>query len=129
MELSLYGLLLVIFHISNIQIIFIKVRTLDSKKLPYFIGISSFLSTYYLIVKLTGEFAYNIRWFPYIIFDAKSFGQMLGISNYPLCVILLIICCIILFILYFTLYLFLLKQKISIQNSDTTSLKSNKKEA
>jgi len=51
--------------------------------------IISFAAVYYATVKLTGEFAYNIRWFPYVIFDAKSFGNMLGITNYAASVVLM----------------------------------------
>lgn len=64
-----------------------------------------------MVVKLTGKFAYNIRWFPYVIFDAKSFGNLLGIANYSVSVVLLVASCILLFFLYFTLYTLLIKGK------------------
>lgn len=110
-----------IFFIISL-IIFIKISSQEqisirNKKIGH-ITSSIFVCFYFLIVKLTGEFAYQIRWFPYIIFDAKSFGPTLGIQNYALSVILLIVCLIALFAIYqltFSLLLrFKQKQRIKI---------------
>ena len=105
-------------------IIFIKLDsqeqiTIRNKKLGHIIS-SVFLCVYYLVVKLTGEFVYKIGWFPYIIFDAKSFGNTLGIQNYALSIILLTICLITLFVLYQITFLFLLRFKHNKRNKKTT---------
>jgi len=69
------------------------------------------LAIYYTIVKLTGEFAYNIRWFPYVIFDAKSFGALFGITNYAVSVALLVMVCVAILGLYLWVYFRLIKFK------------------
>lgn len=96
-------------------IIFIKISSqeqisIKNKKIGH-ITSSISLGVYYLIVKLTGKFAYQIRWFPYIIFDTKSFGTTLGIQNYTLSVILLIVCIIALFAVYQLTFSLLLRIK------------------
>lgn len=96
-------------------IIFIKLKSneqisIKNKKTGH-ITSSVFLITYYLVVKLLGEFAYQIRWFPYVIFDAESFGSMLGIQNYAVSVIMLVVCCFALFVIYQLVFSLLLKYK------------------
>lgn len=90
---------------------FIKVPTRCGCLNKAFISVGVFLTVYYLVVKLTGEFAYSIRWFPYVIFDAKSFGAMFGVANYAVSVVLLVVACLIIFVLYVLGYYLLIKYK------------------
>ncbi len=92
----------ILFVFATIVFVFIKAPKSNTKKARYFY--LSFLLLYVAIVKVTGEFAYSIRWFPYIIFDATSFGNALGISSYPLCVLLTILTFTILALAYTLLF-------------------------
>ena len=114
-----------IFFVISL-IIYIKINSQEqisirNKKIGH-ITSSIFLGVYYLVVKLTGEFAYQIRWFPYIIFDAKSFDTTLGIQNYTLSVILLIICMFALFTIYQLTFSLLLRFKQKQRNKKTTPI-------
>ncbi len=53
--------------------------------LPVIVG---YLAVYCAAVKLAGEFAYVIRWFPYPIFDLESFGSLLGVKGAAAAVLL-----------------------------------------
>jgi len=99
----------IIFVLATI--IFVKLNVTESKGKPYYIFISCFLVLYYAIVKIMGEFAYSFRWFPYVIFDAKSFGSIFGITNYPLSVTMLVVACIAIFMMYMLLLKLLVKSK------------------
>ena len=93
-------------------IIFLKVKSTKSKSDVMKIFPACYLLLYYVIVKLTGKFAYNIEWYPYVIFDAKSFGQMFGITNYALCIIVLIVALIIIATIYMLLFCALTNYKL-----------------
>lgn len=85
-------------------VLFLRVRAnISNSKLPS-IFISMFLLIYYVSTKLAGEFAYAIRWFPYVIFDAKTFGNLFGITNHSFSVVLLIFVCSIIFAIYLSVY-------------------------
>ena len=92
-------------------IIFAKIKTNHSNHKKCHIYSSLFLITYYVTVKIVGEFAFKIRFFPYIIFDAKTFGTLVGISSYGWSVVLLVFVCCILFFVYQVLLHLLLKIK------------------
>jgi len=92
-------------------VIFIKAEVRKANGLKSAILIAAFLLVYYTAVKLAGEFAYPIRWFPYVIFDAQSFGVLLKTENYALSVVLLIVTNVIIFCLYFLTYYALLGVK------------------
>lgn len=82
--------------------------------------VSAFLIVYYAAVKIAGEYAYDIRWFPYIIFDVESFGATFGIYNKPLSTILLIFTCSVIFIVYLAAFIALVKfknKKTHVENS------------
>lgn len=88
-------------------LIFARVETTKSNLKKGRGIVCCFLLTYYAVVKFTGEFAYRIRWFPYVIFDATTFGQSLGISNYGASVFLLVCVCVLIgtaYLLLFTLF-------------------------
>jgi len=91
--------------------IFIKTKTAKGNARKSIILIVSYLIVYYTVVKITGEICYDIKWFPYTIFDAKSFGAIFGISNYALCVAFLCIFIILFLICYIALYLLFIKLK------------------
>ena len=101
-------------------VLFAKIKTTQSNHKNGHIYSTLFLFAYYTIVKLLGEFAYQIRYFPYIIFDAKSFGEIFGVSNYLECIILLVACCAILFVLYQLVFYILLKIKTKQQEKSET---------
>lgn len=85
-------------------VIFASIKTKTSSiKTGRYISLS-FLTLYVAVVKITGEFAYSIRWFPYIIFDATSYGNALGISSYPVCVLLTILTFVLLAVAYALLF-------------------------
>ncbi len=92
-------------------IIFTRIKSGSSNKKRCYLYSSIFLLVYYIVVKIVGEYAYNIRWFPYVIFDAKSFGQYIGVSNYGWSVVLLVICCCALFVVYQLLFYGLIRLK------------------
>ncbi len=92
-------------------IIFLKVKSVRSESKFCYVYIISYLVLYYVIVKVLGEFAYSITWFPYIIFDASSFGSMFGISNYFLSVLALIFSLIIIGLIYVSIYHYNIKYK------------------
>jgi len=92
----------VIFIFAVIIFALIKTRKSNIRKGRFFA--LSFLVLYAVIVKITGEFAYSIRWFPYIIFDATSYGNAFGISSYPVCVLLTILTFVALAIVYGLLF-------------------------
>ena len=99
----------VLFVVATV--IFSKITTSGVVRKTSYIYSSVYLLIYYLIVKLVGEFAYNIRWFPYIIFDAKSFGSSLGIQSYGWSVVMLVLCCAVVLVLYQLLNLVCLRAK------------------
>lgn len=89
-----------------------KTKTIESNKKTAAVYISIYLSTYYLVTKLLGEFIYPIRWFPYmIIFDARTLGALLGINSYGACVFLLALICLIIFIAYWLVFYCIIKAK------------------
>ena len=92
-------------------VIFYKIKLKKSNSLKSYSLVTLFLISYYIIVKFLGEFAYNIRWFPYIIFDVKSFGNTFGITNYAINLILLIFSCALILFFYLFLYSLLIKLK------------------
>lgn len=103
-------------------VIFAKVKT---QKSNLNIGrgvVCCFLLTYYVIVKLTGEFVYRIRWFPYSIFDASYFGQTIGVSSYSTSVVLLVLVYVL--ILAFYLYFFTLFAKLKEKQQEKILRKS-----
>ncbi len=86
-------------------VIFAKIETISSNHKKRHIYSSIFLITYYATVKIIGECAFKVHYFPYIIFDAEAFGNTIGISSYKWSVILLVLFCCILFLAYqVTLY-------------------------
>lgn len=92
-------------------LLFIKEKTTTGNLKPALIIATIFLVVYYVAVKLTGEFAYDIRWFPYIIFDAESFGTSLGIKQKAVSILLLAI----LFIGILTGYLIAFKSLVKLK--------------
>lgn len=99
-------------------IIFLKVKaTKNTNKFANFFPLI-YLTVYYIIVKIAGEFAYIIEWYPYVIFDATSFGKLFNITNYTLCVILLICTLIFISIVYMILYTSCIKFKTKKSNID-----------
>lgn len=101
----------VLFACSVVLFSKTKCQTQNTKTFRPYIFVSTFLILYYTIVKLVGEFAFQIRWFPYVIFDAKSFGAMFGLTNYAWCITLLAFTCILLFFVYILIFKFLLHVK------------------
>lgn len=91
--------------------IFYKLPTSQGNISWAMIGSGTMLAVYYFVVKLTGEFAYNIRWFPYVIFDAKSFGALFGITNYAVSVALLVVACVAVLGLYLWAYKYFIEFK------------------
>ena len=71
-------------------VIFSKVKSEKSNLKAWKIFVCDFLFLYYIVVKVTGELVYRVRWFPYVIFDAKSFAQMINVS-YGVSVFLLVL--------------------------------------
>lgn len=92
-------------------VIFIKEPTTKGNLKSALIIVSAFLIVYYAAVKITGEFAYNIRWFPYIIFDARSFGNGLSIDNVTLSTVLLVFILTVVFTTYLLAFILLVKAK------------------
>lgn len=92
----------VLFVFAVVIFALIKTKT-SSIKTGRYISLS-FLTLYVAVVKITGEFAYSIRWFPYIVFDATSYGNALGISSYPVCVLLTILTFVLLAVAYALLF-------------------------
>lgn len=92
-------------------IIFALIKTKKSNIKKGRIASVSFLILYAVIVKITGEFAYSIRWFPYIIYDATSYGNALGISSYPVCVLITISTFVALALVYALLFTVFAKYK------------------
>lgn len=112
----------IILHYVNFAIccvIFAKIKTTPASHKNAHIFSATFLITYYTVVKLIGEFCYPIRYFPYSIFDAKTFGKTLGITNYACSVVVLIIACCIIFILYQILLHLQLKLKTRQRENST----------
>lgn len=91
--------------------VFLKTSTIRGSMRGAFTISGAVLSIYYCVVKIAGEFAYKIRWFPYVIFDTKSFGAGFGVTNYAVCVILLILACMIILCLYMLAFAYCIKFK------------------
>ncbi len=100
--------------------VFIKLKTSTSSTKRAGILVFTYLLFYYTIVKILGEFAYNIRWFPYIIFDAKTFGNTFGITNYLASIVVLIITCVVIFSAYILSYFGAIKLKRKQQSANMT---------
>ncbi len=92
-------------------VLFFKEKTTKGNLKRALVLVSVFLTVYYAAVKIAGEYAYDIRWFPYIIFDVESFGVTLGISDKTLSTITLIITCVVIFIGYLAAFVALVKFK------------------
>ena len=107
-------------------VIFAKIKTNKSSLEKGKTFVSLFLIIYYVIVKIVGEFAYRIRWFPYVIFDAKTFGKMLGISNYGASVFVLVVTCCLIGLVYLLLYTLFAKVKDKQQESALRKSAMNK---
>ena len=100
-------------------ILFLKINSSESKnKILCYFPIC-YLIVYYIIVKMTGKFSYIIEWYPYVIFDAKSFGKMFGITNYFWTVVVLILALIIIGFIYMIMFKFFAKYKTKKSNIDT----------
>lgn len=92
-------------------IILLKVQsTITKSKLPYMF-VTMFLVVYYLIVKICGEYAYKVKWYPYFIFDSGAFASAFNIHNQTISVILLIICCVAIYMFYMILFFLIKKHK------------------
>ena len=72
----------------------------DINKKHYFIMVS-YLIVYYLYVKITGLYMYEIVWYPYPIFDCRS---LFGLSNDALIIYDILLIITILFIICFGYY-------------------------
>lgn len=72
--------------------------------------VALYASIYCVSVKLLGEFAYKIRWFPYVIFDLDSFAAMLNVGR-GLAVFLLVLTYVVIFVGYCTVYLLFVRCK------------------
>lgn len=59
----------------------------------------SYLAVYLAAVKIAGEFAYPIRWFPYPVFDLESFTAVIPVPKAAAAVLLAIV-----YALFFALY-------------------------
>ncbi len=99
-------------------ILFLKVKSYKTKNRGLSLFPICYLLLYYIIVKLTGKFAYNIEWYPYIIFDATSIGKIFGVTNYVACVFILISVLLIIGVAYMLLYRSFVNFKI--KQIDTT---------
>lgn len=91
---------------------YVKIKPLNNKytKISYLL-ITLYLLIYYVSVKLTGLYAYNIEWYPYIIFDQESIQTILGINNDWIGLLLLIFINITVYVIYMLLYIFIKKTK------------------
>lgn len=91
---------------------YVKIKPLNNKytKISYLL-ITLYLLIYYVSVKLTGLYAYNIEWYPYIIFDQESIQTILGINNDWIGLLLLILINITVYVIYMLLYIFIKKTK------------------
>lgn len=119
--LSLFASIILHYILFAVEcVIFVKVRPIHSNHKKGHIYSATFLLTYYLIVKIVGEFAFPIRYFPYIIFDAQSIGNFVGISSYGWSVVLLVLCCGVLLAGYQFVFHLLLKLKASQQENFST---------
>lgn len=98
-------------------VIFLNVETRESSLFKVHALSSAFLLTYYVAVKITGETAYRIRWFPYVIFDARSLGAMIGITDYVCSLLLLIVVCVLIFFAYQAVLRLLVRYKRNLKNT------------
>ncbi len=96
-------------------IFFIKVKGIKSKKQNFYhlIIVTTYLLIYFIIVKLTGMYAYQIEWYPYPIFDVESIAKMLLLSkiNYSFKVIIFVVVLMIILCVYIFSYQLLIKHK------------------
>lgn len=92
-----------LFIICLICYIFIKPISFNNKKLSYTL-ITFYLVIYYVYVKLTGMYAYNIEWYPYIIFDQESIENLINIKNHYLGLFIFLMINIFIYIVYMVLY-------------------------
>ncbi len=100
-------------------ILFLKIKTTKkTNKFAKFFPLI-YLIIYFIVVKILGKFAYVIEWYPYVIFDAKSLGQIFGITNYVMCLVLLILTLIIIGFVYMLLFKMCVKYKTKKSNSIT----------
>ncbi len=94
-------------------VLFLKIQSSSKSKnkLIAFFPIC-YLLLYYIVVKITGKFAYIIEWYPYVIFDATSFGQIFGVTNYSWCVVILLFSLLIILSAYMFLYIMFANYKL-----------------
>ena len=91
--------------------IFLRTKSNDNHNIIYKYFPIVYLLVYYITIKILGKFAYLIEWYPYVIFDAKSFGSTFGISNYTWCVVVLIFALTIIGFIYMIMFNFFAKYK------------------
>lgn len=97
-----------------------KIQPSEHKKSGLFIA--GYLLLYIVAVKITGMFCYSIEWYPYPIFDAELFGQILGITSYTLSVLLVIVSFALLSVSYF--FIFKLLNYIALRKKEYFYVKS-----
>lgn len=60
------------------------VKTKNALKWKHIMAFLLYLLVYYVIVKLTGLYAYEIEWYPYPIFDGELLWNMFRFSSYTI---------------------------------------------
>ena len=76
-----------------------------------YVFISIYLVLYFSTVKLSGMYSYNIEWYPYIIFDAESLGNLINSTSKYINLILLIFVNCLIYCIYIFSFMMLKKYK------------------
>lgn len=91
---------------------YIKIKPNNNKNIKLAcVLITIYLVIYFIYVKITGMYSYNIEWYPYIIFDKESIQLLFSINNNFIGLLIFIATNVTIYSVYMLTYLYINKIK------------------